>query len=408
MANTINNINEVGAQLAKMAADELKDTVQFAKSIDQAPASDYDGKNGYKAGQTIQISKPARFTPVDSFDVTSAKEDIVEETTPLTLDIQSTVSFENDSLEYAYKFGVGEAYKRFIQPAVSAIAQDIETKFLEKAVKGTYNVVGTPGSNGYTIAEVLAARTRMNKGLTPKDNQRFLLLESEAGAKAVDARSGKFQDASEIAKQYRDGMIGRADGFNWLENEMLPVITNGTHAGTTVVKGASQTGSSLIVDGFAAAAPALKKGQVFTIAGVYAVHPQTKATLNHLQQFVVTADVTGSSNEATIAISPAIVTSGSTQTVSAGPADNASVSFLGSASTAYTNNLAFHKSAFRMVSVPLIMPTNAEMAAQESVDGFNIAIVKDFDVNKRSMVTRLDFLGGLALVREEFATRIIS
>jgi hypothetical protein len=39
----------------------------------------------------------------------------------------------------------------------------------------------------------------------------------------------------------------------------------------------------------------LKKGDVFTIANVFAVNPQTRESTGSLQQFVVTEDVTAAS-----------------------------------------------------------------------------------------------------------------
>jgi hypothetical protein len=73
--------------------------------------------------------------------------------------------------------------------------------------------------------------------------------------------------------------------------------------GTVLVNGASQTGSSLVVDGLSAAPQA---GDVFKIAGVDLV-------------YTVTADATVSSGGATLAINPALDSS---------PADDAAITFL--------------------------------------------------------------------------------
>jgi hypothetical protein len=98
--------------------------------------------------------------------------------------------------------------------------------------------------------------------------------------------------------------------------------------------------------------------------------------------------------------------SGSLQNVSALPADEATVNVVGSASTTYTQSLAFHKEAFRVCSVPLVLPVNAEFAEQATEDGVTIAIVRDFDILTRKMITRLDFLGGLVPVRPRWACRV--
>ena len=413
MSNTINNMKDAPGVIAQAAAVMLADKLQFTKSIAKADKSDYDGKNGYKAGDTIYISKPARFVPQTSFDITSTQQDIKEEKVALTLDISSTVGVNLDSSEMATEMDVEQSIKRVIEPAVSAIAQNVEQRMLQKATQATFNVVGTAGSTTFATDDILSARERMNKYLCPKDNKRFFLGDSTSMRKAVNERKGLFQSSSEIAKQYEQGYIGMADGFNWLENELLYNHTNGTDVTGVAVNDASTAtaASTLAVDGLTATTGTVTKGSVFTIANVYAVHPITKETLPFLQQFVVTALATADgSGEATLSISPTIYgsTSGSLQNVSALPADDAALTFVGSASTAYTQSLAFHKQAFRMVSVPLVMPKSAEMAVQKTVDGITVAVIRDFDILTRKMITRLDFLGGLCADRPEWASRITS
>lgn len=408
MANTFNNIKDASGIIAKAAAQTLKDNLVFCGTIDKADASDFDGKNGYKAGDTIYTSKPARYVPQTSFDITSSIQDSVEEKAALSLDTISTIGMEIDSFEFATEVDLKNTIKRFVIPAAESIAQDVETRFIEKATDATYNLTGTAGSNSFAVSDVLAGRTKLNQNLCPRGDRSFL-LNSASGALAVDARKGLFQDSTEIAKQYDMGMVGRADGFDWYENELLNVHTNGTDTDPAAMAGATSEGAETInIDALGAGTDTVTKGTVFTIAGVNQVHPITKVDLGVAQQFVVTADATAAGGAVTLAISPSIYAgSNGLQNVTALPADNAVVTFAsGAASTGFTQNLQYHKNAFKMVSVPLVMPTNAEVAAQETVDGITVAVIRDFDVMKRRMITRLDFLGGLSAVRPEWANRI--
>jgi len=400
MANTFNNIKDAPGIIAKAAAQTLKDNLVFCNTIDKADASDFDGKNGYKSGDTIYTSKPARYIPQSTFDITSSIQDSVEGKAALTLDTISTVGMEIDSFEFATDVQLKDVIKRFVMPAAEAIAQDVERRFLEKATDATYNSTGTAGSTAFTVANVLAGRTLLNQNLAPRGDRSFL-LNSQSGAAAVDARKGLFQSSTEINKQYLDGMVGRADGFDWYENELINVHTTGSDVTGIAINDASvaEGASTLTVDG-ASSAPTV--GSVFTIAGVYSVHPITKQVQGRLQQFVVTSATT-----TVLGISPSLYAgSNGLKNVSALPADDAALVFVGSASTAYAQNLQYHENAFKMVSVPLIMPRNAEVAAQETVDGITVAVVRDFDVLERRMVTRLDFLGGLSAVRPEWACRV--
>lgn len=409
MANTHNTIKGGPGLFLKAAAQLLEDELQFTKSIAKAPAEDYNGKNGYSAGETVYISKPARYVPTTSFDITSSIQDSTEEKVALTLDTISTVGMSIDSFEFATEVDLRNSVERFAKPAASAIAQNIEQRLLQKATQATYNLVGTAGSTQFAPDDVLSAREKMSKYLCPKDNGRFFLQDSTAGRLAVGSRKGLFQSGSNIAEQYKTGMIGVADGFNWLENELLYVHTRGTQAvtgGTITTTLAVQGVASVNITGTSGGT--LKKGDVFTVANVFAVHPITKQAYPFLQQFVVLADNTASGTAYTgVTFSPAVYTTGTLQNVNRFPTASDAVTMVGAVSTGLTQNLCFHKDAFRMVSVPLVMPTKAEIAEQiTTAGGMTVALVRDFDILKRRMVTRLDVLAGIAAVRPEWATRI--
>jgi hypothetical protein len=134
---------------------------------------------------------------------------------------------------------------------------------------------------------------------------------------------------------------------------------NGASQNVTYASAKSTMSQSLICDG--QLSKTYKAGEVFTIAGVNAVNPRTKADLGYLKQFTVTADATADgSGNVTLTISPAIIASGAFQNVSAGPADNAAITHLGALSTTFRPNAAFHRSAIKLVSAKLVMPFSGE------------------------------------------------
>lgn len=409
MPNNINTVKSNAAIIAKLAAGMLVDNLQFAKSISKADASDYAGKNGYSAGDTVSISKPARFIPGSSLDITSSIQDIVEEKVPLTLDVISTVGVQLDSQELASSINIKSIAERVIRPAVAGIAQDVEKTFLNRAVLSTYNLVGNTGSTVFDTDFMLSASQKQQEFLMPMDGDNWALLSPAARRSAVNARKGLFQKSDEIAKQYKSGYMGESDGYEYLSNNLMPRITHGTATGAITVTTTSVNGASTIAL-TGTSTQTLVAGQVFTIAGVNAVHPQTKQDLGYAQQFVITANNTASGGAYTgVAISPTIydaTTGKSLQNVTALPASGAVVTLVGTASTAYTQSLAFHTDAYRMVSVPLILPEAVEFAVQETYKGVTVAIVRAFDVIKRRMITRIDFLGGFAAVRPEWACRL--
>jgi len=407
MANVFNNVKDAPGIIARAAAQTLKDNMVFCSTIDQADASDFDGKNGYKAGDTIQTSIPARYVPQNTFDITSSIQDSVEEKAPLTLDIISTVGMEIDSFEYATEVDLKNTIKRFVIPAAESIAQDVESRILEKATDATYNSVGTAGSNTYTIADSLAGMTKLDENLAPRGDRNFL-LNSAALAQGVNARSALFQSSEQIADQYKKGRMGVADGFEWYSNELVTTHTNGNDVTGVTTDGTIVEGASTLhVDGLTTTTGTVTKGQIFTIAGIFMVHPITKVPSAVLQQFVVTADVTADgAGDADLEVSPSFFAgSGGLQNITSLPGDGLLLTFVGGADSALKQPLQYHKSAFKMVSVPLIQPQAVEVAAQETVDGITVSVVRAFDVLQRRMITRLDFLGGVSAVRPEWAVR---
>lgn len=402
MANNINNVKDGPGIFAKGIAETLRDNMVFCGMVDKADIADFDGKNGFKSGDTIYTAIPPRYVPnQDNLDITSTIQDSVEEKKPLVLDKTETVGMKLDSLELATDIDVKKALERYGVPAAESIAQNIEARCMTIASNATYNSVGTAGSGSFTVANILAARTKLNQDLC-RTAGRKLVMNSASGADAVDARKGLFQDSSKIAEQYREGMIGRADGFDWYETELVNVHTNGTDVTGAAINNAStaEGATSITVDGLSAAPT---EGTVFTIAGVNKVHPITKTDMGVLQQFVVGAGATTTS----LPISPALYAgSNGLKNITALPADNAALVFVGAASSALAQNLAFHPSAFKMVTAPLYQPKGVDLVATQTVDGITVNLVRDFDIKTREVITRLDVLYGFDPVRPEWSTRL--
>ena len=228
-----------------------------------------------------------------------------------------------------------------------------------------------------------------------------MLLNTQDNVDMVDALKGLFHDSTQVAKQYREGMIGRTAGFSFYENTLMPSQTTGSDASAYVTNDATaQTGSTLTVD---TGTGTLKQGDIITIAGVNRVHPETKADTGQLMQFVVTADA--SANATSISISPAIVASGATQNVTNGAANNKAVTKVGGASAVHGVSLGFHKDAFAFATADLVMPKGVDFAARQVLDGISMRIVRQYDINNDNLPCRLDVLYGYKAIRPELACR---
>lgn len=292
---------------------------------------------------------------------------------------------------------------RIIEPAMSVLAANMEADALNMALD-VYNSVNNVGA-AITLNKALAARKILVDNLAP-GSERTLLLNTQDNLDLVDGLKGLFQDSTEIAKQYREGMVGRTAGFGTIyENTLLASQNTGTAASVTTytVNGAGQTGSSVVV---AVGATTFKKGDVVTFVGCNRVHPETKADTGALQQFVITADYAGGAGS--LAISPAIVTSGGTQNVSASPTAGGAVVKLGGASAVYRPSLAYHKDAFTFATADLPLPEGVDFAAREVYDGLSMRIVRQYNISSDTMPCRLDVLFGYKTIRAQLAARILS
>jgi hypothetical protein len=400
MANSVLTIS----MMTREALRILENNLTFAKGVNR----EYDDQfavGGAKIGDTLNIRKPARY--VGRSGATLSVEDHTETSVALQLNNQFGVDVNFTSKDMT--LSLDDFSKRVVQPSVAAIANKLDRDGLS-LYKDIYSAVGTPGTTPTTLKTYLQAGAKMDYMATPRDGNRSIVIDPTAQVEIVDALKGLFQSSDQIKSQYESGNMGLAGGFKWNMDQNIVTHTVGQQGGTPLVNGASQTGSSLITDGWTAAvANRLKQGDVFTIAGVNGVNPQTRQTTGALQQFVVTADAASDvAGNCTISISPAIVASGAFQTVTALPADNAAITVLGAANATSPANLAYHRDAFVLGCADLLLPKGVDMAARVSDKqlGLSIRMVRQYDINNDKFPCRLDILYGWKTLYPELACRV--
>ena len=411
MSNEVLTAKNAPGVTAKLVAAHLKEKAKFVSSISKEDSAQFSA--AYKSAQpddTIFVKKPTKFTTGSSLDVSSSKQDVKQEKVALELDILRNVAFEMTSLETAYDKPIKYWNDEFVEPAMNALAAEIDSVCLEKATRYTSNLVGTAGTQPGNVRGFLEAGQKLFENLAPEDEGHFACMNPATNTEFGDNIKALFHN-EEIAKTFGRGYVGSGQGFDYMRSNLLPTFTNGADVTGIAVENTVVTiangMSTLGVDGVTSSAT-ITAGTNFTIAGVFDVHPLTKQALPSLKRFTVLADVTEvAANSVIMSISPAIFyTPGdSRQNVSAAPADEAALVFFGAASTAYAQNLAYHKDAFRFVSVPLYLPEGEDFAAQETVDGISVRAIRYFDGDTSVSSMRFDVLAGLAPVRPEWACR---
>lgn len=276
-----------------------------------------------------------------------------------------------------------------IKNAAINLAEKIDAYILRTAVLCSNNWVGTPGTDVSVFADFARGYTRLKEeGVEDADIRAVLTYGDQAalGTDIVTSRPALDEIGSGI---YRQGFTGSVAGIPTLFTQQLPTLTVGSRvaSGAALVNGAAQNVNykdvakstspgfyltqTLSIDTLTGS-NTVKDGEVFTIANVNAWDNRLGASLARPQQFRVVGDHTASSGAiAALRIFPAIIVPGSGSggdinvntahaTVDAAPADNAAITWLGTASTAYKARAILNKQSVIVNTVDLVMPATGE------------------------------------------------
>lgn len=274
-----------------------------------------------------------------------------------------------------------------LKGAATSMAEKIDAYVLEKAALASNNWTGTIGNNLIDQEDCVAGYTRLKEEGVQDGDMSYVLSyidRQKLGDQVINlaAPDGMATDT------YRQGFSGMINGIRSMFTNQLPVLTVGSRvaSGASLINGAAQNVNysavanqttanglymtqTIAIDGLTGS-QTVKAGEVFTIAGVQAYDNRKQALVNpaRLQQFTVVSDATASTGAiAALRIFPAMIVpaSGSGDdininsahaTVDAAPADNAAITWLGTASTAYGPRMVLQKQAIVVNSAQLIMP----------------------------------------------------
>lgn len=400
MANSILTIDMITKELLRLAHEKLS----FIGTINRQFDASF-GKESGKIGDTLRIRKPAQYTRRKGSRVMDV-QDATEQNTTLVVATQDGVDMRFNSRELS--LDLTSFSKQHLEPAMAVLVSGIESDVLQGVSKLVSNVAGTAGTPPTDLVATGAARAKLNQNLAPKDGNRFIQMDSVTMGGMVNGLKGLFQDSTQIKEQYREGLIGRTAMADFYENERTWTMTNGSDVTSvtldtyTILNG----DSDITVTGFATPTA----GMVFTLAGMFDCHSETKAAFSHLKQFTILSGSTATALD----ISPTIYLTGARKNVSDAAGDDVAISttaalvFVGAASTSYVQNLMYHKDAFTFATGALPLMSSAEKCVTQTYDGISLRCWQDGDIRNDELLTRLDILYGFAAIRPEWACRITS
>ena len=412
MANDFKNTDLV----VKWAVDEFLNNLMMGEKIDRQ-LDNSTVFSGAKVGASAKIRRHVMFEGTASS--TFSAQDIQEGIVNVTVNNRQHVGFEITDEDLSLK--IEDANERYIKPAMEELAQ-----IYESAIAAVYteipNFVGTPGTTPGTFLDVANANAELTKLGVPEVGL-SAFYDAKASVALANGLKGVFPQKIATSAIER-ATIGQYGGFDMFKSNSLKSHTVGAATGTILVDDAGTIEvtyaaskdtdtQTLNLDGVAdtTAALAFKAGDIITLAGVNSVNRRTREDTGDLQTFVITTDSiasTGTTDNIPVTIAPPIIISGPYQTVTAAPADDAVVTIkTGTASTAYRQNMAWHKNAITSAFVPLDVAGSGDGVSQSRKDfkGVSITATRWFTGTDMTMRFRFDILFDVFVQNRSFAVR---
>lgn len=371
MANTLTPI------LPKILARVLAAT-RPAMSILPLVNKDWSTELAQK-GETINVQLSEPMVASDVAPSTSAAPtptDVAQTTTPITLDKHKHIAFsltdkEITMIDKDSSFMPGQAEEAMIG-LFTQMTSDVFSLY-----KKVYTVAGTAGTTPFASStDIINEVSRKLTQLRTSNRERRFILDPFATEKAKNLAS--FSDMDKAGSSVKtDGLIGRKLGFDFYEDQDVPLHTAGTGSGY-LINGALSAGvKSATVD---TGTGTLLEGDIVTFAG-------------HTQSYTLTSALSAN----VFAFEPALVSA---------VADNAAVTLVAS----HRVNLAFTKPAFALAirslgTGEIFKGGNIISEMRDPVTG----MVARAEVMRANKMTVFDFdvLYGVGAPRPQYAARLL-
>ncbi len=399
MANSLLTIDMITRKALEILENNLVITRTVNRQYDDSFAVE-----GAKIGSTLRIRLPDRALVTDGAAL--QVQDDNEQFTTLTVSSQKHIGVNFTSAELTMQ--LDDFAERVLKPRISQLASSIDAD-VANAYKSVFQSVGTPGTTPATSLVLLQAQQKLNESAAVM-SPRYATVNPAANAGLVEGLKGLFNPVNTISRQFKNGLMG--EGVLGLEeinmSQSIKQHTTGSRTGAHTVTTTVSTQGQATINITGTGSQTIAAGDVFTIASVFAVNPQTRESTGSLQQFVVTEANTASGGAYTsVKISPAIYTSSNAlATVDSFPQSSAVVTFLGSASTQYPQNLVYHKDAISFATADLLLPQGVDMASRQVHNGISMRVVRQYDINNDRLPCRIDVLYGFSAIRPPMAVRM--
>ena len=392
------------SMVAKEAVLMLDNELVMASKVNRDYEEEFDKKpNGYSVGDTITIGRPNDFTVRDGR--TASAQDAQEGKTSLVVNKFKGVDFKFTSQQLTQD--IKSLSERVIKPAMIQLANQVDVD-LHALYKSVPNWVGTPGQDINSFADFAKGPRFLDDTAVPPERTGVLC---PADHWALVGSQTSLYAETLVKPAYREGATGKIGDIDLFSTANVATHTCGSDMSGTVNQ--SVTTSTITwadvrdtnQQTITTSSVNFNAGDVFTIDDVYEVNPVTKVSTGVLKQFVC---VSYSANS--LVFSPAIIWTGAhaTAAITSGVTDlnTAAITGVGTAGTAYRQNMIFHRKAFALAMVPLVSPPGAVDVGRQTYKGLSVRVIPVYDGINDESLWRLDILYGVKAVDPRLAVRI--
>lgn len=406
------------SMITKYSVRMFLNTNYFIQNISRQ-FEDQFGIEGARIGAQLRIRYANQYTATDGPGL--SVQDTTEQQFLLTVATQRHIDVAFTSAETT--LDVDDYMERIVLPRVNALAANVAVQIMANTATAVRNITANVDANNNILpvndAPFALARAILDENSAPNFGEmgmRKVVLAPRSDTRVQQALRGLLNPVEDIARQYKSGMMYEALQFRWFEDQSVVSHTTGTLT-TATVNGANQTGQIIVVNTLGGT---LNAGDVITMAGVNAVNRVNYQNLGTLSQFVVT--VPAAAGATSISIFPPIVPPASSvpyaglpytpqqyQTVTASPANNATITPFANAGVTYRQNLAYAPDAITMVVAPLWMPPSEKgviAAARHDYDNLSMRSLVVYEPSTDQPIDRLDILFGSGIPRPEWISTV--
>jgi hypothetical protein len=426
MANSLLQPNEI-TRIPLMVAHT---NIKFAKAVDKSYGEEFanDTKSmAGKIGKTIQIRLPNKYT-IRSGTAMQVQAH-TEQSTALT--VGTEIGIDSEFYDSEEALNVSDYEKRYAMPMGLGIAAE-----MDRDLASMYNLISNAvlldtTSAATQVKTILQAKQKLIDANMPIDDKLSAVMGSAAEPFLASNLVTIYNPQPNISKVFKEGRVSDMHGMSWYTDQNMPIHTCGTRvAGSGTTCGATITAEGqTYINLKNASNQTVAVGDVFTLGTtvsnpVYGVNPETKKSTGALAQFVVQPGTDGAqgyvASTQTYTLSAggvnvnvfinggAIYTSASLglQNVLSMPASTALATFIGVASTAYSQIICLHETAAALASVKLPVWPNQGKMERSSYDGMSLRYWRNGDITNGRQLSRFDSLYGKAMPRPDWATRL--